>query len=172
MATNVSASRTGSGTGPFFGHDGEGKNNDDISNDNLVNARITVEKGRNDHASVSTTVVTACCMYAKDYVTHHVTKTSSEDAEMPSKRDTEQHHDALDVDDFTGDYIVAEEKNSDVIIAFPMTAADSVDNYVFDNLPHAPPTTPAGPSPRRLSLTSVLMRYHPIDRGRRHITPI
>ena len=170
MVTSASNSCKGSGTDPFFGHDGEGMNNDDISNDDLVDVRIIVEKGRNGHTAVSATGITAGGMSAKGHVNHRVTNTNSEDAEMPSKRDTaEQHHDALDVDDFTGVYIAAAEKDGDVIIAFPMTAADSMDNYIFNKLPNAPPsTTPAGPSPRRLSLPSVLMRYHPIDRGRRH----
>lgn len=167
MASRASASPTGSArTGPFSGNDDEGKNNDDIRNDDLWDVCIIIEKGRNGHTSVSTTVINACGLSAKGSVTHRVSNTHS------SKRDTEQHHDAFDVDNFTGVYIVAEDKNGDVIMAFPITTADSVDNYVFDKLPNAPPTTPGGPSPRRLSLPSVLMRYHPIDRGRRHVMPI
>jgi hypothetical protein len=166
MVTSVSASCKGSGTGPFFGHDGKGKSND-INNDDLVDVCIIVEKGRNGHTAVCRTVITACGMTAEGYGIHRVTNTNSEDAEMPSKRDTEQHHDTLNVDDFTSVYIAAAEKAGDAIIAFPMTAANSM-----DNLPHASPSTPAGPSPRRLSLPSVLMRYHPIDRGRRYFVPI
>lgn len=94
MASSFSASPTGSAcTLPFSGSDSEGKNNDDINSDDLVDVCIIIEKGRNSHASVSATVINACGLSsAEGNVTHCVTNTYCEDAEMPSKRDTERHH--------------------------------------------------------------------------------
>jgi hypothetical protein len=81
MASSVSASPSGYGTGPFSGtNDSEGKKNDDITNGDLVDVCIIIKRDETNHASVTTTVINTCGMSAEGNVT------------MPSRQDTGQHH--------------------------------------------------------------------------------